>query len=157
MNKISFLIACMTVSIISLQHSLSSQPNVVIILADDLGIGDVSVYNENAAWETLNIDWLATDGMRFNDAHTSSSICTPTRYGIITGRYNWRSTRKSGGGGGYSPPLIKNKRTTIAEMFKTQGYQTALIGKWHLGWHWQYKGSQTKSFDGEVRPVIDFS
>ena len=90
----------------------------VIILADDLGIGDVSAYNENAAWETPHIDRIASNGMLFTDVHTSAAICTPTRYGIITGRYNWRSTRKSGGGDGYSPPLIEQERMTIAELFK---------------------------------------
>ncbi len=137
--------------------SASETPNVVIILADDLGIGDVSTYNENAAWETPSIDKLAAGGMRFTDAHTSSSICTPTRYSILTGRYNWRSTRKAGGGGGYSPPLIKNERTTIAEMFRGQGYETALIGKWHLGWDWYTVGNETETFGNKVRPVVDFS
>lgn len=135
----------------------ADNPNVVIILADDLGIGDVSSYNENAAWNTPNIDKLAANGMSFSDAHTSAAICTPTRYGIITGRYNWRSTRKSGGGDGYSTPLIKNERTTIAELFKAQGYQTALIGKWHLGWNWQLKSSRKIQYDSKTLPDIDFS
>jgi arylsulfatase A len=135
----------------------AERPNVVIILADDLGIGDVSAYNENSAWETPRIDKLAASGMRFLDAHTNAAICTPTRYGIMTGRYNWRSTRKSGGGDGYSEPLIYNERTTIAELFKGEGYQTALVGKWHLGWNWQYIGSEQVTYDGKVRPVIDFS
>ncbi len=146
----------LAVPVISLPAPVD-HPNVVLILADDLGIGDVSAYNKNSAWKTPNIDRLAANGMRFNDAHTSAAICTPTRYGIITGRYNWRSTRKSGGGDGYSAPLIKNERTTIAELFKEQGYQTAIIGKWHLGWNWQYVGSKTESFDDKIRPVIDFS
>ena len=139
------------------QISKAEKPNVLLILADDLGIGDVSAYNENSAWKTPNIDRLAANGMRFNDAHTSAAICTPTRYGIITGRYNWRSTRKSGGGDGYSAPLIKNERTTIAKLFKEQGYHTALVGKWHLGWNWQYVDSKTEYFDDKSRTVIDFS
>ncbi|MBC9889929.1 MAG: sulfatase-like hydrolase/transferase [Opitutae bacterium] len=139
------------------QISKAEKPNVVIVLADDLGIGDVSAYNENSAWKTPNIDRLAAEGIRFNDAHTSAAICTPTRYSIMTGRYNWRSTRKSGGGDGYSPPLIEKERTTLAELFKDQGYHTAMIGKWHLGWDWRLVGSETETFDDKVRPVIDFS
>lgn len=134
-----------------------TRPNVVIILADDLGIGDVSAYNENSAWETPNIDRMASNGMCFSDAHTGAALCTPTRYGIMTGRYNWRSPLKHGGYNGYSTPLINNERTTIAELFKNQGYETAMIGKWHLGWNWQLAGSQTVKFDDRVVPVIDFS
>ncbi len=132
-------------------------PNVIIVLADDLGIGDVSFYNENAAWETPHIDRLAAKGMSFSDAHTSASICTPTRYGIMTGRYNWRSTRKSGGGDGYSPPLIEGDRLTLPELFKSKGYHTGIVGKWHLGWNWQIEGSKQVAFDDKIRPEIDFS
>jgi arylsulfatase A len=135
----------------------ANRPNVVIILADDLGIGDVSCYNENAAWETPNIDQLAASGMSFTDAHTSAALCTPTRYGIMTGRYNWRSTLKSGGYSSYSTPLIENERTTIADLFKGHGYHTAIIGKWHLGLNWQFDGSKEVAYDGKVVPVIDFS
>ena len=133
------------------------RPNVVIILADDLGIGDVSAFNENAAWKTPNIDRIAARGMSFTDAHTSAALCTPTRYGIMTGRYNWRSTLKSGGYNGYSTPLIEDERTTIAELFKGQGYHTALVGKWHLGWNWKLKGSRMETFDDRTVPVIDYS
>ena len=135
----------------------AEKPNVVIILADDLGIGDVSAYNEDSAWETPHIDRLAAEGMMFTDAHTSASICTPTRYSLLTGRYNWRSTRKRGGGDGYSPPLIENDRVTIAELFKEQGYHTAAIGKWHLGWNWRLVANEQVRYDEHTRPVIDFS
>jgi len=135
----------------------AERPNVVIILADDLGIGDVSSYNENAAWETPHIDRLAARGMSFTDAHTSAALCTPTRYGIMTGRYNWRSTLKSAGYNGYSTPLIEDERFTIAELFKRQGYHTALIGKWHLGWNWALKGSRKETYDDRTVPVIDYS
>lgn len=142
---------------ISVRLLAGGPPNVVIILADDLGIGDVSCYNGNAAWKTPNIDRLAADGMSFSDAHTSAALCTPTRYGILTGRYNWRSTLKRGGGSGYSSPLIKKERLTIADLFQEQGYHTALIGKWHLGLNWRLAGSKQVSYDGQLRPVIDFS
>src|SRR5690606_35676100 len=105
-------------------------PNIVYILTDDLGYVDVSAYNEHAAWQTPNIDRLASEGMLFTDAHTGSSVCTPTRYGILTGRYNWRSTLKKGVLFGYSRALIESDRLTVADLLQKQHYQTACIGKW---------------------------
>lgn len=113
-----------------------SKPNIVFILADDLGYGDISSFNENSKIQTPHIDRLASEGLMFTDAHTSSSVCTPTRYGILTGRYNWRSTLKQGVLGGYSKALIPDDRQTIAGFLKQNGYTTAGIGKWHLGWDW---------------------
>ena len=113
-----------------------SKPNIIFILADDLGYGDVSCFNENSKIKTPNMDKLASDGVMFTDAHTSSSVCTPTRYGILTGRYNWRSRQKKGVLGGYSKALIPQDRVTLAKFLKENGYQTAGIGKWHLGWDW---------------------
>ncbi|WDE97441.1 arylsulfatase [Lentisphaera profundi] len=107
----------------------------MFILADDMGYGDMSHTGGKAA--TPHCDWLAAEGMRFTDAHTSSSVCTPTRYGILTGRYNWRSTLKKGVLSGFKPPLIKEHRLTVADYLKNQGYKTAMIGKWHLGIGWQ--------------------
>jgi arylsulfatase A-like enzyme len=111
-------------------------PNIVFILADDLGYGDVSCLNEKGKIPTPNIDRIAKEGVTFTDAHSSSSVCTPTRYGILTGRYNWRSTLKEGVLGGYSKALIPEDRTTMASMLKDEGYHTGCIGKWHLGWSW---------------------
>jgi arylsulfatase A-like enzyme len=111
-------------------------PNIVFILADDLGYGDVSCFNENSKIKTPNIDALAANGVMFTDAHTSSAVCTPTRYGILTGRYNWRSTLKRGVLGGYSKALIAPDRKTVAGFLKENGYVTAGFGKWHLGWDW---------------------
>ncbi|ANW95294.1 arylsulfatase [Wenyingzhuangia fucanilytica] len=115
------------------------KPNIIYILADDLGIGDVQVFNKNGKIKTPNLDQLALEGMRFTDAHTSSSVCTPTRYGIMTGRYNWRTTLKKGVLNGTSKALIPKNRTTVASLLKKQGYDTAFIGKWHLGWDWAEK------------------
>jgi arylsulfatase A-like enzyme len=92
--------------------------NIVFILADDLGYGDVSCFNENSKINTPNIDKLASQGVMFTDAHTSSAVCTPTRYGILTGRYNWRSTLKQSVLGGYSKALIQLGRTTVAGFLK---------------------------------------
>jgi arylsulfatase A len=116
-----------------------SKPNIIYILADDLGYGDVNCFNPEGKVATPNIDAMAQDGVMFTDAHTSSAVCTPTRYGILTGRYNWRTSLKSFVLSGYSKSLIKPGRTTIAVMLKQQGYTTGYIGKWHLGWDWDIK------------------
>ena len=108
-------------------------PNIVIVLADDMGQGDVGVYNESTKIPTPGLDSLASSGMRFSDAHSPSGVCTPTRYGLLTGRYSWRTHMKKGVLRGYSPLLIDPARPTIASMLRKQGYATAAIGKWHLG------------------------
>lgn len=111
-------------------------PNIIFILADDMGYGDVSYLNPSSRIKTENLDRMAGESVVFLDAHSSSSVSTPTRYGILTGRYNWRSTLKSSVLDGYSRALIPSGRETLASMLKKQGYQTAAIGKWHLGWDW---------------------
>ncbi|WP_262480835.1 sulfatase-like hydrolase/transferase [Algibacter lectus] len=108
------------------------KPNIIYILADDLGYGDLECFNPDGKIPTPNLNNMASNGVMFTDAHTSSAVCTPTRYGILTGRYNWRSRLKSGVLGGYSKSLIKEDRVTVATMLKTQGYSTAYIGKWHM-------------------------
>ena len=119
------------------KSSTASKPNIVIVLADDFGFGDAACYNpEFSKIPTPNIDRLAREGMSFTAAHSSSSVCTPTRYGLLTGRYNWRTRLQAGVLPPYAAPLIAPDRLTIAGMLKQQGYQTAAIGKWHLGWQW---------------------
>jgi len=113
-----------------------SQPNIVYILTDDLGYGDVGGLNPHNKINTPQIDRLAVDGLTFTEAHASSAVCTPSRYSILTGRYNWRSTLKKGVLGGFSRPLIEQDRLTVADLLRNQGYQTACIGKWHLGLEW---------------------
>ncbi|WP_186758725.1 sulfatase family protein [Echinicola salinicaeni] len=114
-------------------------PNIVLILADDLGYGDVVAYNADAKVSTPNIDQLADGGMMFTDAHSPSSVCTPTRYGILTGRYSWRTRLKKGVLWPWDEPLIEENQVTMPQMLKQVGYQTAAIGKWHLGWNWATK------------------
>jgi arylsulfatase A-like enzyme len=109
------------------------RPNIVYILADDLGWGDLRRYNPDSAIATPNADRLAREGMLFTDMHSPSSVCTPTRYGVLTGRYAWRSRLKSGVLNGWSPNLIEPRRLTVASMLRAQGYYTAGVGKWHLG------------------------
>ena len=116
-------------------------PNIIYVLADDLGYGDIHTFNAEGKIATPNIDQLASEGIKFTDAHTSSAVCTPTRYGIITGRYNWRSPLKSSVLTGKSKALIPNNRSTVASLLKRKGYTTAFVGKWHLGWDWAVKDS----------------
>jgi arylsulfatase A-like enzyme len=121
----------------------ADKPNIVYILCDDLGYGDVHCLNpDRGKIATPNIDKLATQGMTFTEAHGSSAVCTPSRYGILTGRYNWRSTLQRGVLGPYGPPLIARDRLTVPALLKQHGYDTAAIGKWHLGWEWPGKGKQ---------------
>ncbi|MEX0274910.1 MAG: arylsulfatase, partial [Flavobacteriaceae bacterium] len=114
-------------------------PNIVYVLADDFGYGDIGILNPEGKIPTPHIDRLAKEGIIFGDAHTSSSVCTPTRYGILTGRYNWRSPLKQGVLTGTSKALIPKGRTTVASLLKRDGYHTAFVGKWHLGWDWTLK------------------
>ena len=114
----------------------AEKPNIVFILADDMGYGDVSYLGQKTKLTTTNIDQLAREGVVFTDAHSSSSVSTPTRYGVLTGRYNWRSRLKAGVLFGYDKALIAEDRETMASMLRKQGYTTAGIGKWHLGWDW---------------------
>ena len=119
-------------------HAKAQQrsPNIVFILADDLGIGDVHALNPEGKIPTPHIDRIAEAGLRFTDAHSPSSVCTPTRYGILTGRYAWRTRLKSNVLVAYDPPLLEDDRTTLPAMLKRKGYATAAFGKWHLGLQW---------------------
>ncbi len=111
-------------------------PNIVYILADDMGYGDVSCLSPDSKISTPNLDKLAEQGMVFTDAHSGSSVCSPTRYGILTGRYSWRSKLKNSVLWPWDEPLIEKDRLTIGDFLKQYGYSTACIGKWHLGWDW---------------------
>ncbi|GAB5518538.1 MAG: hypothetical protein RhofKO_07890 [Rhodothermales bacterium] len=110
-----------------------NQPNLIIILADDLGYGDVGAYSPDSKIPTPHMDRLAEEGLRFTDAHSPSAVCTPTRYGLLTGRYAWRTVRKRGVTWGHDPMLPDTGRVTIADVLNEAGYATAGIGKWHLG------------------------
>ncbi len=111
----------------------AQKPNIVFILADDMGYGDVQALNPDSRIPTPHLNRLAREGMTFLDAHTGSAVCTPTRYGLLTGRYAWRGTLKRGVLNGYGKPLIEQGRETIGSFLQRQGYYTGIVGKWHLG------------------------
>jgi len=134
MKPIYFLIVfTILLSACSPKTKTPQNPNVVIILADDMGYGDVQALNENSKITTPNLNRLAEEGVIFTDAHTPSAVCTPTRYGLVTGRYCWRSRLKQGVLNGYGEPLIEKERPTIASLLKSADYNTGIVGKWHLG------------------------
>ncbi len=133
---------------------VSPPPNIVYILADDLGYGDVTCYNAQSKLPTPRIDRLATEGMRFTDAH-SASACTPSRYGILTGRYAFRSRVPVNVLDSYDPPLIEEGRLTVPALLKRHGYHTACIGKWHLGWDWPFKDKGRKSDPDFTQPIAN--
>ncbi len=136
-----------------------SRPNIVFILADDLGYGDVKCFNPEGKIQTPNLDRLASEGMKFTDAHSSSSVCTPSRYSILTGRYPWRTRLQESVLWGYSPHVIDPLRLTVASFLKQNGYYTAAFGKWHLGMDWPVKSipsSDTANFlNPSGRPLIN--
>lgn len=128
----------------SAESSESAQkPNIIIVLADDLGYGDIGAYNPAGMILTPHLDQLTAEGMKFTDAHTTSAVCTPTRYSLLTGRYNWRTRLKEGVVTGKSKALIPADRTTLGTLLSRAGYETALIGKWHLGMDWGLKEGET--------------
>ncbi len=133
------------------------KPNIIYILADDLGYGDVSSLNPGCPFVTPHFDRFSAEGMRFTDAHATSAVCTPSRYSILTGRYNWRSRLKSYVLGGFSPPLIDEGRKTVAEMLKANGYATAMVGKWHLGMDLPKEEGFVEAVEFAQSPHINYS
>lgn len=148
----------------------SPNPNIVYILADDLGYGDIGSYNPHSKIPTDHIDRLASEGIRCTDAHAPSSVCTPSRYAILTGRYCWRSRLTSGVLWEWDASLIEPGRLTVAGLLREGGYRTACFGKWHLGWNWRNKGGgplpawaeygkndeRNRKLRAELATIVDF-
>lgn len=132
------------------QAEQSQKPNIVILYADDMGYGDMSCQNPNSKIQTPNLDKLATEGMRFTDAHSSSGICSPSRFALLTGIYHWRRQHGIIGALG-QPDFFREGDLTMPQMLKNNGYKTAAIGKWHLGWDWEsVKTEAGKNFEGKI-------
>ncbi|MFC2141614.1 arylsulfatase [Acidobacteriota bacterium] len=140
------------------EEASAARPNVVFIMADDMGWGDVEAYNPETLTPTPNIDRLAKEGMRFTDAHSCSALCSPTRYGILTGRFFWRTHKKHSLVMPYDPPVIPRERLTWARLMRRSGYRTGFVGKWHLGlW---YRSRKLQGFQRQFtmnEDEIDFS
>jgi arylsulfatase A-like enzyme len=150
-QKLSTAFAVLAALLVApVQAAEPMRPNILYILCDDLGYGDVRALNpDRGKIATPNIDRLAARGMVFTDAHSSSSVCTPTRYGILTGRYCWRTRLQSYVLEGTSPHLIAPDRLTVAKLLRRHGYATACIGKWHLGMDFAHKPRVDRTKTGE--------
>ncbi len=145
-------------STVPLPAAPAEKPNILVVLADDLGYGDITCNNPGSKIPTPNIDRIAKEGMRFTDGHSSSAVCTPTRYSLLTGRYHWRTHLQSGVLGGFSRPLISEGRLTLASYLRDQGYHTSCIGKWHLGMEWPLRGGAVADDGGDFsKPFADVS
>lgn len=136
-------------------------PNIVIIYTDDQGYGDVSALNTKAKFQTPNIDKIANEGIVFTDGHSSDAVCTPSRYSLLTGRYSWRTSLKKGVLGADGPCLIEKDRMTIASLLKDNGYNTAMVGKWHLQMQFVGKIGQNRDWskpftDGPIEKGFDY-
>lgn len=146
-HAISVLAIWLLVSFSVVYAAERSRPNIVVIYADDLGYGDVQCYNpDRGKIPTPNIDRLASQGMRFTDGHSSSGVCSPSRYTLLTGRYHWRTRLQAGIVGLWGAPLITPDRVTIGTLAKQHGYHTVAIGKWHLGWNWPIPRNRAAEF-----------
>lgn len=137
---------CLAIGLFSQQLlGAAEKPNIILIYTDDQGYGDVSALNPASKFQTPNLDRLVQEGMTFTDGHSSDTVCTPSRYGLLTGRYSWRTRMKKGVLGADGPCLIENGRMTLASLLRDHGYQTAMIGKWHLGM--EFVGEKGKGRD----------
>ena len=126
------MIICFLLIDCSTKSQPDAKPNIIIIYTDDQGYGDVGALNPEAKFRTPNMDRIANEGIIFTDGHSSDAVCTPSRYSLLTGRYSWRTSLKKGVLGADGLCLIEKGRTTIASLLKENGYNTAMVGKWHL-------------------------
>ena len=134
-----YISLCAAMAVLTLNATaVESRPNIVLIMCDDLGYGELQCLNpENGKIKTPCLDQIASQGMIFSDAHSGSAVCTPTRYGLLTGRYSWRTRLQNGVAQGFKPCLVAPDRLTVAGLLKKQGYHTGIIGKWHLDFQYQ--------------------
>lgn len=130
------------------------KPNIVLIYTDDQGFGDCSLLNADTQFQTPNIDRIGRDGIVFTDGHSSDTVCTPSRYSLLTGRYSWRTRLKKGVINSHAKPLVSSDRATLATLLKRNGYHTAMVGKWHLGMDFEENGK--KIVDGPRNKGFDY-
>jgi len=154
--KLVCLLLCGIVVGTGLVGQAGERFNLVLILADDMGAGDLRANNVQSAIDTPNLDALAAGGMRFIDAHSPSSVCSPTRYGLLTGRYAWRTRMTQGVLDGFAPPLIEAGRPNLASLLKEKNYRTVCFGKWHLGMQWTGKDGKPVTGDLMMLPKPGF-
>lgn len=156
--RFTLIVACSSFAIGAHAADPARRPNVVILYADDMGYGDLGVQNRQSKIPTPNLDRLAAEGLRLTDAHSSSGICTPSRYALLHGRYHWR--RLHGIVNSFDQPVLDAERVTLAEMLKSKGYRTACLGKWHLGWDWnavRKPGTPKPGKNGYASDAFDWS
>lgn len=153
--KLTFKASLSAALLLSFFTSLRAEqkPNIIIIYTDDQGYGDVSALNPEAKFKTPNLDILANEGIAFTNGHSPDTICTPSRYGLLTGRYSWRTTFKTGVFGAEKKCLIPDDRMTIPSMLKEQGYHTAMVGKWHLGMNFPGKSHADRDWSKPVKDM----
>ena len=149
------LLRVLTFFLLATTNVFATTPNIVLIMADDMGFGDVQALNENSKIPTPNLNGLARDGMTFVDAHSPSAVCTPTRYALVTGRYAWRTRLKRGVLNGYGEPLIEKDRSTLASVLKSVGYETGVVGKWHMGLGFIKDATKTRNKGFDFSKPID--
>lgn len=147
MKIVNPVLALTLISLVLPVLAQAEQPNVIFVMADDLGIGDLQPTNTQCKIKTPHLQQMAKEGITFLDAHSPSAVCTPTRYSVLTGRYNWRSRLARGVLGGTSRHLIPAERATVAHLLRKSGYHTQMIGKWHLGWDWTKSPENKKEID----------
>ncbi len=154
---------CLTITLLPMTAVFAAEtparrPNIVILYADDMGYGDLGVQNPASKIPTPHLDKLASQGLRFTDAHSSSGICTPSRYALLHGRYHWRKFH--GIVNSFDQPVMDDEKTTLPELLRTKGYKTACIGKWHLGWDWnaiKQPGAMSSKGEGFAANAFDWS
>lgn len=158
MRNLALLLALTLFAAPALAELPENPPNIIVILCDDLGQGDPQSYNPDSKIPTPHMDRLAKEGMRFTDAHSPSSVCTPTRYSTLTGRYCWRTKLKHGVlWNGWANALIEPRRMTIASMLEDYDYTSAAVGKWHLGWNWHSNNDQPITSKHHPAEAVDYT